>query len=98
VVSTDKEAKTNWEQFFFQHRILSAGKSLLAIGHIVLRGLWFNIIVVKVHVTTEYSKDSICEELEQVFDRIITSHMKNLVGGCYANLGREGVFKPATLA
>jgi hypothetical protein len=52
----------------------------------------------KVHATSEYSKDSIYEELEQVFDRVVTYHTKILLGVCNENLEREGVFKQTTLA
>ena len=39
--------------------------------HIGLRGCWCNLIVINVNAPSEeksdYSKDSFCEELEQVF-------------------------------
>jgi hypothetical protein len=45
-------------------------------SYIVLRDRWCNIIVLNAHVPTEEknddSKDSFCEELEQVFDHFPT--------------------------
>jgi hypothetical protein len=38
-------------------------------------------------------KDSIYEELEQVFDQFPRYHMKNLLGDFNAKLGREDIFK-----
>ena len=64
------------------------------IGYVFPRGRWCNIIVLKVNATSEDSKERIYEELEQVFNRILTYHMKILLGDCNAKLGREGVFKP----
>jgi hypothetical protein len=41
------------------------------VSYIVLRGRWNNIILLRVHAPSEHksygSKDSFCEELEQVF-------------------------------
>ena len=41
------------------------------VSYIVLRGRWCNIVVLNVHAPSEEksdeSKDSFCEELEQVF-------------------------------
>ena len=49
-------------------------------SYIVLRGRWCNIIVPNVHASSEEkgddSKDSFCEELEQVFDHFPKYHMK----------------------
>jgi hypothetical protein len=43
--------------------------------YIILRGPWCNIIVMKVHVTTEDNiddmKNSFYEELERVFDKFL---------------------------
>ena len=60
--------------FFVRHRIVSAVKRVEFVSDrvscIVLRGRWFNIIVLIVHAPSEEksdgSKDSFCEELEQV--------------------------------
>jgi len=64
----------------------------------VLRGRWHNIIVVNVHAPSEEkseeSKDSFYEELEQVFDHFPKYHMKILLGGFNAKVGRENIFKP----
>jgi len=57
----------------------------------VLRGRWRNIIVVNVHAPSEEksdeSKDSFCEELEQVFDHFPKYHMKMLPGDFNAKVG-----------
>jgi endonuclease/exonuclease/phosphatase family metal-dependent hydrolase len=51
-----------------------------------------------VHAPTEEkcgdSKDSLYEELEQVFDHFPKYHMKILLGDFNAKLGREDTFKP----
>jgi endonuclease/exonuclease/phosphatase family metal-dependent hydrolase len=64
----------------------------------LLRGRWCNIIVLNVHAPTEEksddSKDSLYEELEQVFDHFPKYHMKILLGDFNAKLGREDTFKP----
>jgi hypothetical protein len=60
--------------FFVHHRIVSSVKKVEfgdRISYIVLRGLSFNIIVLNEHAPSEGksddSKDSFCEELDQVF-------------------------------
>ena len=40
------------------------------------------------------SKDSFCENLEQVFDHFPKHHSKILLGDCNAKLGREDICKP----
>ena len=50
------------------------------IGYIFSRGHWCNIIVLNVHATSEDSKEIIYEELELVFNRILTYHIKILLG------------------
>jgi exonuclease III len=66
-------------------------------SYIILRGLWFNIIVLNVHDTTEdkiyYIKDRFYEELEQVFDKFPKYHMKILLGDFNAIADREDIFK-----
>ena len=60
------------------HRIIAAVKRVEFVSsrmsYIVLRGRWSNIVL-KVHAPSEDksedSKDSFCEELEQVFDLFI---------------------------
>jgi hypothetical protein len=44
---------------------------------------------------SEDSKNSFCEELEQVFDHFPTYHVKILLGGFSAQVGIENIFKPA---
>jgi hypothetical protein len=69
------------------------------ISYIVLRGRWCNVIVLNVHAPTEEkgddSKDSFCEEVEEVFDHFPKYHMKILLGDFKAKVRREGTFKPA---
>jgi hypothetical protein len=69
----------NWEQVFFVHqRIVSAIKRVEfdsdRMLYMELRGRWCNIIVLNTHAPTEEksddSKDSLYEELEQVFDHL----------------------------
>ena len=40
------------------------------------------------------SKDSLYEELEQVFDHFLRHHMKILLGDFNAKVWRENIFKP----
>jgi hypothetical protein len=42
----------------------------------------------------DYSKDSFCEELEQVFHHFRTYQLKTLLGDFNAKVGREDIFKP----
>jgi exonuclease III len=68
-------------------------------SYVILRGLWYNIIVLNVHAPAEdkidYIKDRFYEELEQVFDKFLKYHMKILLGDFNAKVGREDIFKPA---
>ena len=68
------------------------------VSYIVLRGRWCNIIVLNVHAPSEDknddSKDSFCEEPEQVFDHFPRYHKKILLGDFNAKVGRENIFKP----
>ena len=43
---------------------------------------------------SEDSKESICEELEQLFDHFPRHRMSNLLGELIARLGKEDNFKP----
>jgi len=47
------------------------------VSYIVLRGHWCNIIVLNVHSQSEEKsddlKDCLCEELEQVFDHLLST-------------------------
>ena len=67
-------------------------------SYIVLRGRWYNIIVLNVHAPSEDkcddSKDSFYEELEQVFDHFPMYHMKILLEDFNTKVGRENIFKP----
>ena len=53
-------------------------------SYIVVRGRWCRIIVLNVHAPSEdksdASKDSFCEEIEQVFDHFPKYHMKIILG------------------
>jgi len=66
--------------------------------YIVLRGHWYNIIFLNVHAPTEAksddSKESLYEELEQVFEHFRKYHLKILSGDFNAKLGREDIFMP----
>jgi len=67
-------------------------------SYIALRGCWCIIIVLNVHApseeTSDDSKDSFYEELEQVFFYHFPKyHMKILLGDFNAKVGRENIFK-----
>ena len=68
--------------------------------YIVLRGRWSNIIFLNVHATSEENsddfKESIYEELEQVFNNFPKYHRKILLGDINTKVGRENIFKPTT--
>ena len=59
----------------------------------MLRGRWRNIILVNVHAPSEEkseeSKESFCEELEQVFDHFPKYRMKILLGDFNAKVGER---------
>jgi hypothetical protein len=88
--------------YFVRQRIVSAVKRVGFVSdrmaYIVLRGCWFNVIVLNAHAATEekgdISKDSFCEELEEVFDHFPKYHLKILLGDFNAKVGREDTFKP----
>jgi endonuclease/exonuclease/phosphatase family metal-dependent hydrolase len=69
-------------------------------SYIILRGRWFNIIVLNVHVPTEDKiddtsiKDRFYVELEQVFYKFPKYHMNILLGDFNAKVGKEDIFKP----
>jgi len=87
---------------FVHHRIVSAVKRAEFVSNrmlcIVLRGCWCNIIVLKVHATSEKESDNsegrFYEELEQVCDGFPKYHMKILLGDFNGKVGRENIFKP----
>jgi hypothetical protein len=66
-------------------------------SYIILRGLWSDIMVLKVHAPTEDKiddiKDSFYEDLEWVFDKFPKYHMKILLRDFNAQVGREDIFK-----
>ena len=88
--------------FFVHQRTASAVKRVEfvsdRVSYIVLRGRWCNIIVLNMHAPNEEksdeSKDSVYQELEQVFDHFPKYHMKNLLGYFKAKAEREKIFKP----
>ncbi|PNF32224.1 hypothetical protein B7P43_G18020 [Cryptotermes secundus] len=88
--------------FFVHKRIVSAVKRLEfvnhRISHIILRGHWYDIIVMKVHAPTEDKmddmKDRFYEELEHVFDTFLRYPMKILIGDFNDKVGREDIFNP----
>jgi hypothetical protein len=88
--------------FFVRHRIVSAVKRVefLTIGchiHIVLRGSWFNILVLNVHALSDEKsddlKESFNEKMEQHFCHFPKYSMKILLGDFNAKVGRENIFK-----
>jgi hypothetical protein len=87
--------------FFVHQRIIPAVKKVEFVSdrmsYIVLRGRWCNIIALNAHAPTEDknddSKDSFCEELEQVFDYFRKYCMKILLGDFNAKLGRKDIFR-----
>ena len=88
--------------FFVHQRLQSVVKRVEfvsdRVSYIVLRGRWFNIIVLNVPASSEEksgdSKDSFYEELEQVFYHFPNYRMKILLGDFNAKVGRENIFKP----
>jgi hypothetical protein len=67
-------------------------------SYIILRGRWCHIIVLNLHAPTEDKtddvKDRFYEELEHVFDKFPTDHIKILLRDFNAKVGREDIFKP----
>ena len=88
-------------RFFVHHRIVSAAKRLEFVNdrmlYIVLRGRWFNIIVLNVHAQSEeksdVSKSSFYEELEQVFEHFPKYRMKITLGDFNAKVGEREYFQ-----
>jgi hypothetical protein len=68
------------------------------ISYIILRGRWYDIIVLNVHAPTEDKIDdmkaSSHDELEGVFDKIPKYNTKSLLGDFNAKVVREDIFKP----
>jgi exonuclease III len=64
--------------------------------YIILRGRWYDIIVLNVHAPREDKtdvKNSFYGKLERVFDKFPKYHMKILLGDFNAKVGREDIFK-----
>jgi exonuclease III len=88
--------------FFVHHGIVSAVKRVEFISdrvsYIVLRGPWFNIIVLNMYAPSEDksddSKDSFYEEFGQVYDHFPKYHMKILLGDFKEKVGRQNIFIP----
>jgi hypothetical protein len=88
--------------FFVHKRNISAVKRVESVSdrmsYIILRGLWFHIIVLSVHAPTEDKindvKGSFYEEMERIFDKFPKFHMKILLVDLNAKVGREDIFKP----
>jgi len=81
IFSMKKERKPSLGTgFSVHHRIVSAFERVEfvsnRVSYIVLRGYWCNFIVLNVHATSEVKstdpKDSLYEELEQVFYHFLT--------------------------
>jgi hypothetical protein len=95
----------NWVQGFFVHkRIISAVKVVNFVNdrmsYKILSGRWCHIIVLNVHIPTEYKiydvEDSFYDELEHAFDTFPKYHKKILLGDFSAKVGREDIFKLPT--
>ena len=86
--------------FLVHHRIVSAVKRVEFLSGmmscIVLRGRWCNVIDFNVNASSEEksddSKDSLYEELEQIFDHFPEYHTKILLGHFIEKMGRERIF------
>jgi exonuclease III len=88
--------------FFVHNRIISAVISVEyfsdRMSYIIIKGRWCDIILLNVHTPTEDKdddiKDSVYEELEQVFDQFRRYLTKILLGDFNTKVGREDIFKP----
>jgi hypothetical protein len=62
-------------------------------SYIILKGSWYDIIILNVHAPTEVKdndiKNSFYEEIEQALDQFPRYHMKTLLGDFNAKVGRE---------
>jgi hypothetical protein len=87
--------------FFVHDSIILALKRVEFVSdrmsYITLKGHWCGIIVLNVHASTENKddiiKDSVYEELEQLFDQFHRYHTKILLD-FNAKVGKEDIFKP----
>ena len=88
--------------FFVHNRIKSSVEKADFISdrlsYLILRGRWYNIIVINAHAPTEDKddliKDSFYEVLEQTLGQFPRYHMKILLGDFNAKVGQEDIFKP----
>ena len=88
--------------FFIHKRIKSAVKKIEFISdrlsYLILRGRWYDIIVINTHAPIEDKddliNDSFYEDLEETLDQFPRYHMKILVGNFYVKIGQEDIFKP----
>jgi hypothetical protein len=68
-----------------------------SMSYIGLRSRCYNTIVLNVHAPSEeksdYSEDSFCENIEQVFYHFPKYHTTILLGDCNTKVGRENIFK-----
>jgi hypothetical protein len=73
--------------FFVHKTIISAVKGVEFVNdrmsYVILRGCWFHIIVLNVHIPTEDKidnvKDSFYDQLEHIFDQFPKYHIKNVL-------------------
>jgi hypothetical protein len=67
-------------------------------SYIILRSLWFNIIIVNMQApcedTSDDIKDSYCKERGRLYDQFPRYDMKILLGDFNAKVSREDIFKP----
>jgi hypothetical protein len=87
--------------FLVHKRIITAVKRVESVSntmsYIILRGCWYDITILKIHVPTEEktddAKDSSYEKSKHIFNILPKYHMKMLLGDFNAKVGREGIFK-----
>jgi len=97
IFSMKKESKSSlWNRIFFvHHRIVSEFERVefvsVRVSYIMLGGRWCNIVL-NVHAPSEdksgHAKDSLCEELEQVFYHFPKYHLEILLGFFNTKVGR----------
>jgi hypothetical protein len=67
-------------------------------SYIILRGRWYNIIVVNMHAPCEDISDgvkgSLYQELGRVLDQFLRHDMKILLRHFNVKVGKEDIFKP----
>jgi hypothetical protein len=87
--------------FLVHKRIISAVKSIETVSdtmsYIILRGCWYDITILNIHIPTEEkiddAKDSFYEKFKHIFNIPPKYHMKTLLGDFNAKVGREDIFK-----